>query len=403
MVDQGQQAKSCEALVVGAGPAGLMAAEAMARAGLRVLIVDAMPSPARKFLMAGKSGLNLTKDEPLEDFLRAFHPLQPALRMALQDFGPDAVKDFAIRLGQQVFTGSTGRVFPLVMKGSPLLRGWLARLDGLGVTLRTRWHWTGWQGEALLFDTPQGPQALTPAVTVLACGGASWARLGSDGGWADFIPDTAPFAPANMGLNVLWSGHMAPHFGTPIKGAALHAGDQISRGEWVISARGIEGGGIYPLSRPLREEAPLMVDFFPDLAVEDLRQRLARPRGKSSLANHLRKTIGLAPAAIALVQEFARPLPDDLAPLLKALPIHHAGPRPLDEAISVAGGLRFDALDDDLMLRVRPGTFAAGEMLDWEAPTGGYLLTGCFATGLRAGQSAAVYYAKQLANARGAG
>ncbi|ARO15747.1 hypothetical protein BVG79_02407 [Ketogulonicigenium robustum] len=381
--------EAVEALVVGAGPAGLMAAEAMAQAGLRVTIVDAMLSPARKFLMAGKSGLNLTKDEPLDAFVSHYHPLPPVLRRAIGAFGPEAVKAFAEGLGQAVFTGSTGRVFPVVMKGSPFLRAWLARLGGLGVDLRKSWRWTGWDGGALRFDTPNGARGLTARVTVLACGGASWARLGSDGAWAGWLDDVAPFAPANMGLNMGWSSFMAPHFGQPVKGVALHCGGAVSRGEWVVTARGIEGGGIYPLGRQLRAGAPLLLDFFPDTTLPALREKLTKPRGKGSLSNYLRKTLGMPPVQIALLNECARPLPADLAPLLKALPIRHNGLRPLDEAISVAGGVRFEALDEGLMLKARPGTFVAGEMLDWEAPTGGYLLTGCFATGLLAGRAAA--------------
>lgn len=380
-----------DALVIGAGPAGLKAAEALAQAGRQVLIAEAKPSPARKLLMAGKSGLNLTKAEPFETFLNAYGDSAPYLRPMLEAFGPQDVADWAEELGQTLFTGSTGRVFPSAMKASPLLRAWLARLDGVGVTLRTRWRWMGWDGEAVLLNTPDGAQRLTPAVTVLACGGASWARLGSDGAWAGYLPEdkTAPFQPANMGFRMTWSAHMRRHFGQPVKGVGLRAGASRSRGEFVVSERGLEGGGIYEVSRAMREGAPLLLDLLPDLSEADLRARLARPRGKASLTNHLRKVLRLNPVKLALLMEFARPLPDDLAPVIKALPIRHNGPAPLDQAISVAGGLRFDALDDTLMLYDRPGTFAAGEMLDWEAPTGGYLLTACLATGLWAGQAAA--------------
>ncbi|MGK7654086.1 TIGR03862 family flavoprotein [Roseovarius sp. B08] len=378
------------ALVIGAGPAGLMAAEALAAAGCAVTVAEAKPSPARKFLMAGKSGLNLTKAEDPDTCLAAYAEAAPRLRPMLSAFGPDDVIRWAEGLGQPTFTGTTGRVFPAAMKASPLLRAWLARLDGLGVTLHRRWRWTGWEGDAVLFDTPQGPHRRTPTVTVLACGGASWARLGSDGAWAAHLPGhTAPFQPANMGFTVAWSDHMQRHFGQPLKNIALHAGPQVSRGEIVLSAAGLEGGGLYALSRPLREGAPLTIDLRPDLSHDEVRARLGRPRGKASLSNHLRKTLRLGPAEQALLHEVARPLPADLAPLVKALPVPLQGPRPLDEAISTAGGLRFDALDPDLMLLSRPGTFAAGEMLDWEAPTGGYLLTACLATGLWAGQAAA--------------
>ena len=385
-----------DALVIGAGPAGLMAAEALANAGLRVTVAEAKPSPARKFLMAGKSGLNLTKAEPLETFLAALGPDARTLGPMLRAFGPAEVRTWASGLDQPLFTGSTGRVFPATMKASPLLRAWLARLDSLGVTLRRRWRWEGWDGAQVLMQTPDGPMRLTPTVTVLACGGASWARLGSDGAWAANLPDlTAPFQPANMGFRINWSAHMAAHMGHAVKGVALHAGGAVSRGEFVLTRHGIEGGGIYEVSRQLRDGAPLTVDLMPDLTEETIRERLARPRGKASLGNHLRKTLKLPPVKQALLMEFARPLPDDMAPLIKALPIAHDGPMPLDQAISTAGGLRWDALDHALMLRNRPGTFAAGEMLDWEAPTGGYLITACLATGLWAGQHAAQWAADQ--------
>ena len=382
-----------DALVIGAGPAGLMAAEELALAGHRVLVAEAKPSAARKLLMAGKSGLNLTKDEPADRFLGAYGPDAAALEPMLAAFGPEDVKNWAIGLKQSLFTGSTGRVFPTVMKASPLLRAWLNRLTDQGVSIHTRWRWQGWQGTIILFDTPDGPQQLTPNVTVLACGGASWARLGSDGAWTSHLSadQTAPFKPANMGFMVDWSHHMRRHFGTPVKGVALHAGESQSRGEFVISETGIEGGGIYAVSRALRDGAPLTVDLMPDSTEDQVRARLSRPRGKASLTNHLRKALKLDPVKIALLMECARPLPDDLTPLIKSLPIRHDGPRPLDQAISTAGGLRFDALDHTLMLRTRPGTFAAGEMLDWEAPTGGYLLTACLATGRWAGRHAAAW------------
>ena len=375
------------ALVIGGGPAGLMAADEMSAAGLRVVLAEAKPSVARKFLMAGKSGLNLTKDEPFERFVSVFEEAGPVLRPMLEAFGPQETVAWAEGLGQEMITGSTGRVFPKVMKASPLLRAWLARLVGQGVEIRTRWRWVG---GAYRFETPEGMQEITPDVTVLACGGASWARLGSDGAWTGFLDvPTAPFQPANMGFVVDWSPHMAKHFGAPVKGVALMAGDKRVRGEFVVSEQGLEGGGIYAVSRRMREGETLYVDLLPDLDEEALRQRLNRPRGKASMANFLRKTLKLDPVKQALLMEFARPLPKDLAPLLKALPIRHAGPRPMDQAISTAGGIRLDALDKGLMLTAKPGVFAAGEMLDWEAPTGGYLLTACLATGKWAGQNAA--------------
>ena len=386
------------AMVIGAGPAGLMAAEALADAGMAVTVAEAKPSPARKFLMAGKSGLNLTKQEPAPRFRAAYAEAAGWLAPMLDACGPEAVQDWARQLGQEVFTGSSGRVFPTAMKASPLLRAWLARLADKGVTLRTRWRWTGLEGDALAFTTPGGHRVLRPAVTVLALGGASWARLGSDGAWAPWLSEKgvgiAPFRPANMGISVRWSAHMRPHFGLPVKATALRAGRVTRRGEYVISERGLEGGGIYAVSRALRDGAALAIDLAPDLAVEEAAHRLSRPRGKSSLANHLRKALGLAPAKRALLMEFGRPLPDDpaaLARLIKALPVAHDGPRPMDEAISTAGGVRADSVDPGLMLHALPGVFVAGEMLDWEAPTGGYLLTGCFATGLWAGRHAAAW------------
>ncbi|MEM9911455.1 MAG: TIGR03862 family flavoprotein [Pseudomonadota bacterium] len=379
------------ALVIGAGPAGLMAADEIAAHGHSVLIAEAKPSPARKLLMAGKSGLNLTKAESREACLAAFGAAGPRLRPMIDVFGPDEVMSWAKGLGQTIFTGSTGRVFPEAMKASPLLRSWLSRLERRGVLLERSWRWTGWHSASSCFETPEGPRRVSAQATVLACGGASWARLGSDGSWAAHFPksQTAPFQPANVGINVDWSPHMQAYAGTPLKAATLRAGGLVSRGEVVITANGIEGGGLYPLSPALRDGADLVIDLCPDLSEDEVRARLARPRGKMSLANHLRKTLKLGPLARTLLTEFVRPLPEDAAPRIKALRVSVQGMRPLDEAISVAGGLRFDALDDSLMLRDRPGVFAAGEMLNWEAPTGGYLITGSLATGRWAGRGAA--------------
>lgn len=392
-----------QALVVGAGPAGLMAAEALASAGRAVVVAEAKPSPARKFLMAGKSGLNLTRDEALPDFLAAYGAdwLEPMLRV----FGPEQAMDWARGLGVEVFTGSSGRVFPVAMKGSPLLRAWLRRLEAMGVQLRTRWRWTGFDGDSFRFDTPEGAQLLRPGVTVLALGGASWSRLGSDGAWVPWLAEKGveivPWQPANVGLRVDWSPHMARHFGAPVKGVAFRLVPGSSspagtpppralpgehRGEFVVSARGLEGGGLYPLSRALREGAGLELDLMPDVAEAEVQARLSRMRPGETAANRLRK-LGLSPVAAGLVMEWAK---DQPLAVVKRLPVRHAGLRPLDEAISVAGGITAAALTADLELRALPGTFAAGEMLDWEAPTGGYLLTGCLATGLRAGRAAAL-------------
>ncbi|WP_374395335.1 TIGR03862 family flavoprotein [Tabrizicola sp.] len=375
-----------DALVIGAGPAGLMAAEALAKTGAQVLVVEAKPTVARKFLMAGKSGLNVTKDEDWETFVTRYDT--PHLRPILKDFGPRQVQDWCRALGQDVYTGSSGRVFPVAMKASPLLRAWLQRLTSQGVELRTRWRWTGFDGAALTFDTPSGPQSLTPKVTILALGGASWQRLGSDGAWVPWLREKGvritPWRPANMGFRVDWSPHMAPYFGSPVKGIALIAGPHRERGEFIISAKGVEGGGIYGIYKYLRDSLPLALDLLPDLAQDEITRRLARMKPGESTANRLRK-LGLDKTQIALVMEFARTEP---FAHLKHLYIPLQGPRPLDEAISVAGGIAWDSVTPDLELKALPNTFVAGEMLDWEAPTGGYLLTASWATGRWAGRAA---------------
>ena len=384
-----------DALIVGAGPAGLMAAGELAAAGHSVTIAEAMPSPARKFLMAGKSGLNLTKNEPFEGFLSAYDGRAEVLRPILAEFGPPEVMNWAEALGQPLFTGTTGRVFPKAMKASPLLRAWLGQLEAQGVTLRRRWRWTGWDPSgAPQFETPDGPVALHPRAIVLACGGASWARLGSDGAWADWLSEVAPFAPSNAALAVDWTDHMAPHLGAPLKAVEWRAGDLASRGEAVISVRGLEGGGVYGLTPALRAGLPLTVDLVPDLDAGALTARLP---AKARLAHWLKNTLKLPPAKAAFFFEMTggAGLPrSEWTRTVKALPVRHAGLRPMDEAISTAGGVRFDALTPELMLRDRPGVFAAGEMLDWEAPTGGYLLTACMATGRWAGRAAAKHLAQ---------
>lgn len=352
-----------------------MAAEAMARGGLRVTVADKMPSVGRKLLMAGKSGLNLTKDEPLERFLEAYDT--PELHRIVRAFGPRDVVDFVEKLEQATFTGSTGRVFPKAMKASPLLRAWLARLADLGVETRTRWRWQGFEGTDAQFDTPDGVKHLSTDVTVLAMGGASWSRLGSDGAWVKPLgqPCTS-FAPSNVGVRVKWSSYMETHFGAPLKNIRLAAGSLSSRGEVVITRNGLEGGGVYTLSPALRDGQPLVIDLAPD------REHLP-PRGKESRSQYLRKRLGFDPAKIAICNEWKGDP--------KTLTVPISGLMPMDQAISTAGGLAWNALTPELMLHSRPGTFAAGEMLDWDAPTGGYLLTACLATGLWAGQAAALF------------
>jgi hypothetical protein len=376
-----------DALVVGGGPAGLMAAEVLSASGASVLLAEAMPTVGRKFLMAGKSGLNITKDQDTGAFARV--PGADWLVPMLTAFGPDQVRDWARGLGQEVFTGSSGRVFPVAMKASPLLRAWLARLRSQGVDIRTRWRWRG--GGRL--DTPEGPVTLTPRVTVLALGGASWARLGSDGSWSAGLAAAgvpiAPFRASNVGQRVAWSLAMARFHGMPVKGVALGLPDgRRERGEFVVTASGIEGGGLYALGDIARVAVTL--DLAPDLTVAALAARLTGRIG-DTLTNRLRKA-GLPPVSVALAQEWGRPLPPEataLASRIKALPVPLLGPAPLDRAISTAGGIAAAGLTPRLELRALPGVFACGEMLDWDAPTGGYLFTTCLATGRWAGLAAA--------------
>ena len=388
--------------MVGAGPAGLMAAETMARAGLSVTVFDRMPSPARKLLIAGRGGLNLTHSEPLPAFLSRYGASAERLRAAVERFPPEALVAWCETLGQPTFVGSSGRVFPQAMKASPLLRAWLNRLAALGVALRPRHAWRGWAADgALRFDTPEGPAEFRPAATVLALGGASWPRLGSDGAWPALLPEAevAPFRPSNCGFRCAWSDSFRRRFeGAPLKRIALEFRGRRRRGEAVVTATGIEGGAVYALSAPLRDAietegaATALLDLRPDLNPEALSRRLDGPRGSLSLSNHLRRAAGLPPVAVALVQEALRNRGADparpLSHLVKALPLRLTAPEPIAGAISSAGGLRWGEVDGRLMLRARPGVFAAGEMLDWEAPTGGYLLQACFATGAAAGQGA---------------
>ena len=396
---QAQSQNVFDLLVVGAGPAGLMAAEQAARAGMRVAIAEAMPSPARKFLMAGKSGLNLTKAEEPNSFLQHFDTIAP-LKPILAQFGPAEVIGFAQGLGQKVFTGSTGRVFPTRMKASPLLRAWLARLDALGVVLLRRHRWIGplTTDAPHLLATPKGQVAVTAGALILALGGASWARLGSDGAWqtpvaAAGVP-IVPIQASNVGLQRAWSDHMRPFSGQPVKNIELTVADQQSRGEFVITQSGVEGGAIYALGRMLRQTPLARIDLAPQLSIHALRDMISNRKPKDSLSNFLRKSVKLDATKRALLFELTRPMPRDTDGLIAAIkdaPLQVSGPRPIDEAISTAGGLSWDALTPELMLRDFPGVFCAGEMLDWDAPTGGYLITACLATGRWAGRAAADY------------
>ena len=390
---------SYDVVVVGAGPAGLMAAEQAALAGMKVAIADAMPSPARKFLMAGKSGLNLTKHEDFPSFIKNYDAVEP-LRPMLAEFGPKEVINFAQALGQEVFIGSTSRVFPKVMKASPLLRAWLARLQSLGVTLLRRHRWIGPIGTCGIhkFHTPHGIFEIQAAALVLAAGGASWARLGSDGAWAENFTQAgipqAKFLAANIGMLVSWSELMAPHFGNPIKNIRLSVSGAQSRGEFVITKTGIEGGAVYALGRMLRKSAAARIDFAPQINAIDLHKIIATRKPKDSLSNFLRKSVKLGATKRALVFELTHPMAQDsngLVAAIKNAPLPLLGPCPIDEAISTAGGVMWDALTPELMLKSHAGIFCAGEMIDWEAPTGGYLITACLATGRWAGRAAVDY------------
>jgi len=390
--------------VIGAGPAGLMAAEVLSGGNAQVTVYDRMPSAGRKFLMAGRGGLNLTHGENLGAFLPRYGAAAPALRAAIVAFPPHAVRAWAQALGQETFVGSSGRVFPRAMKASPLLRAWLRRLDGAGVRFALRHRWTGWDGERVTFDTPDGVVAVDTDATVLALGGASWPRLGSDGAWVPPLTQTGiavtSLKPANCGFVAGWSQHFARFAGQPLKRLALSFGGQILRGEAIITETGLEGGGIYALSATLRDaiaaagEARLTIALRPDMTPDELERRLSAPRAKQSLATFLRKALKLAPAEIGLLHEVSRaqPLakldPAALARLINAVPIRLTATAPIARAISTAGGVAFGELDARFMLQRMPGVFVAGEMLDWEAPTGGYLLQACFATGAAAGQGA---------------
>jgi uncharacterized flavoprotein (TIGR03862 family) len=389
-----------------------MAAEVLANGGAAVTVYDRMPSVGRKFLLAGRGGLNLTHSEELERLLGRYGAAAPRLRAAIETFSPTALRAWCERLGQATFVGTSGRVFPQAFKASPLLRAWLRSLAASGVAFMPRHHWIGWEDGALIFVGPQGRVAVAADAAVLALGGASWPRLGSDGGWVDPIAnagiEVTPLAAANCGFVVGWSEVFRGRFeGQPLKRIALSFGARTVRGEAIVTHAGLEGGSVYALSAPLREavaasgEAIVRIDLCPDVTVAALEQRLAAPRGKQSLATFLRKTAALAPAAVGLLHEAALVSsellsservsvmpPAALAHLIKAVPVRLHGVAPLTGAISTAGGIAFEEIDARFMLRRKPGVFVAGEMLDWDAPTGGYLLQASFATGAAAGRGA---------------
>jgi uncharacterized flavoprotein (TIGR03862 family) len=382
--------------IIGGGPAGLMAADVLSAAGLAVTLYEAMPTVARKFLMAGKSGLNITHAEGYDDFVTRFRTAQSKLRSALDDFTPGMLRAWALSLGQETFTGTSGRVFPVAMKASPLLRAWLSRLDAQGVEIKTRHRWAGFEGDALLFQTHSGDVTAKHDTALLALGGASWPRLGSDAAWVPWLRQKGvvinDFQPANCGFDVEWSDHFRERFaGVPVKSVVTTSQAGRFEGEFVITRHGIEGSLVYAHSAALRDafqqidNPALIVDLAPGRTQQRLTNDLERHPRKDSLSNRLRKAAGLSPVKIALLRECRPDLsimpPADMAALIKALPVTVTSPRPISEAISSAGGIDWEEIDPHYMLKSMPGIFVAGEMLDWEAPTGGYLLTACFATG----------------------
>jgi hypothetical protein len=393
--------------VIGGGPAGLMAAETLIAGGVQVDVYDAMPSVGRKFLLAGKGGMNITHSEPLPAFRARYGEREAEVARWLADFDPQAVRDWIHGLGIDTFVGSSGRVFPLEMKAAPLLRAWLHRLREAGVRLHQRHRWLGWQDSRLRMATPDGEVLVEADATVLALGGASWARLGSDGAWVPLLAErgveVAPLVPSNCGFDVDWSTHMREKFaGAPLTTVAVAWQDRQDRmqrrqGQFVITATGVEGSLIYAISAPLRDRiaqegsATVWLDLLPDLDAGRVLEQVLRPRGSRSLASHLQGRLGIKGVKAALLHECLSKAdyhdPDTLARALKALPLVLKRPRPIDEAISSAGGVRFEAMEGS-MLRALPGVFVAGEMVDWEAPTGGYLLTACFGSGRAAGRDA---------------
>ena len=395
-----------------------MAAEVLAKGGVRVTVYDAMPSAGRKFLMAGRGGLNLTHSEELPQFLARYGTAAPRLKPAIEALPPQALRDWSAALGEPTFVGSSGRVFPQSFKASPLLRAWLRRLGSMDVQLALRHRWIGWDEQGrLLFETPDGQRSVEARATILALGGASWPKLGSDGSWVEILATKgiaiSPLRPANCGFAVVWSDVFRDRFeGQPLKGVALSFGSHSVRGEAVITRSGIEGGAIYGLSADLREavlrdgKAILLVALRPDLDRDGLMARLSMPKGKQSFSNFLRKALNLSPIAIGLLQEAARASKmslsslsaADLANWINAVPIKLNDVAPIARAISSAGGISFSEIDADYMIRRLPGVFAAGEMLDWEAPTGGYLLQASFATGAAAGRGALRWLEGRIAN-----
>ena len=397
--------------VVGGGPAGLMAAEVLSQGGVAVELFDAMPSVGRKFLMAGKGGLNLTHAEPMESFLSRYGPRRPQIEPLLAAFGPEALRAWAKGLGVDTFVGSSGRVFPTEKKAAPLLRAWLHRLRAAGVRFHARHRWLGWNDEGMLgFSTPAGESAVRADATVLALGGGSWPELGSDGAWLPLLAGrgvpVAKLRPANCGFDAAWSEHFRQHFaGEAVKSVAIDFGGHHRRGEFVVTEHGVEGGLVYAFAAALRDaleagqEATVQLDLMPDWSAERVLAEVAHPRGSRSLSSHLQSRLGLKGVKVGLLWECVGKEgmndPAQVAAALKALPLRLISPRPLAEAISSAGGVDFAALDARLMLRDLPGVFCAGEMLDWEAPTGGYLLTACFASGLAAGRGCLEWFERR--------
>jgi uncharacterized flavoprotein (TIGR03862 family) len=387
--------------VIGGGPAGLMAAEVVSAQGIQVHVYDSMPSVGRKFLMAGKSGLNITHSEPFKQFVARYGNRQANIEPLLKIFGPDELSQWVHGFGIETFVGTSGRVFPVGMKASPLLRAWLKRLDEAGVKVHLRCKWLGWnEDKSLKFSTPDGEKSTKADAVVLALGGGSWQRLGSDGAWVPWLEQVGAkveeLKPSNCGFDVAWSPHFRERFeGYPIKSVVLSFSDFRQQGEFIVTKEGVEGSLIYAASALVRDEiqesgqATIGLDLIPDRSAEWLTERLSRPRGSRSMASHLEKTVGIKGVKAGLLREFVSKEnfkdAEQLAYSIKHLQVPLIAPRPLDEAISTAGGVTFESLDEHLMLRTMPGVFCAGEMLDWEAPTGGYLLTACFASGYATG------------------